>query len=352
MSFRIPSRGATRAVERGIDGLCSLPSVSARTWATDRTKQPAEREAATTEEPELKWHKYTAYGLGIHSELPLPELMTGSEAKCDVVIRLRRIAHRLGDADRTYTYFQVAADEAFLRWDSVGTFLARSGREIVVEPAPGAGEQDVRRVLESVVLGAIAHQRGMLALHATAVMIHGEAVAFLAAKREGRFAIAAALHARGHALLADDLLVLAGSSTERVSVLPGFSQLRLRPSARVTGAPHGRSPDHDRGSFPLHCLYVLKRGTSLARGTLSRREALVSVIRDSYAARMFPQSLWGVKASAHFVRCAALVDSVPIYRLEQPASLAVLPSSVRMVEDQLVGSPQGAASPVDRRVTT
>jgi hypothetical protein len=321
-----------------------------RTYPLESSRVAAASGSADPEEFEHTWHKYIAYGLGIHSEVPLPELMAATTAKRDVVIRLGRVAHRLGGADQTYTYFQPAADEAFLRWGSVGTFLARSGREIILEPAAGAAQQDVRRVLESHVLGVIAHQRGMLALYATTVAIRGEAVAFLAAKREGRFAMAATLHARGHALLALDLLVLAGSTTGPVAVLPGFPQLRLRPPALVSGARNRGSQNHSRVSLPLRCVYVVKKGTSLALGMLNPREALVAILRDSYAARMFPQSLWGMKAAAHFVRCAALVDRVPMYRLEQPEPLAVQGSSAQMVEAHFSEGSYGTSSPVVGRV--
>ncbi len=331
-------------------GSCALPHAAADGARGDATPKS-----------EVRLHRYTAYGLGIHSELPLPELVVASQAKRDLIIRLGQVAHRLWGADRTTAHYYVAAEEAYLHCQSVGTFLARSGREIVVEPAPAVDEQDVRIALEGLVLGAVAHQRGMLALHASAVVIDGEAVAFVGAKGQGKSTMAAALYARGHALLADDLVVLNNCAAERVTVLPGFPQLNLWPDAAV--ASLGDDPEtlprlsrgyekrarctadrFPRQSMPLRCLYMLETGASLALAALSPREALFSVIGQSYVARTFPYSLWGVKASAHFVRCAALIHSVPAYRLQRSTSLALLPASVQMVEEHLAAQAQEAPS--------
>jgi hypothetical protein len=72
--------------------------------------------------------RYTAYGLGIHSFLPLPELIC-DEKKADVVFRLGKVngsnLHAVDEASR----FKATSEEAYYFFDGVGSFLARADKK-------------------------------------------------------------------------------------------------------------------------------------------------------------------------------------------------------------------------------
>jgi hypothetical protein len=299
----------------------------------------------------MTMHSYIAYGLRVHSAVLLPEFAPVHVEFPDVVVRVGRVDRRLpaGHGDGCCEFTQ---DEAHFFWDSVGSFLVRAGREIIVEPRPGADEAAVRAALEGVVFGCVCHQRGRLVLHASAVAVNGSAVAFLGGKGRGKSTMAAALYRRGHTLLSDDALVLNDGASGRPEVLPGFPQLKLWPNAaaaslgddpeslpRLTAGSEKRTRRAaDRFSHapvPLSRVYLLDEGTSPAITPVDPQEAVLAAIAQSYVARFFPEFLRGTEAASHLLRCTRLTRQVPMYRLQRPADLALLPLVAQLVEDHL-----------------
>jgi hypothetical protein len=75
--------------------------------------------------------RYKAYGLCIHSDLPLDGLAPGdAEAEPDVFVRLGRVERRPSIAEAHVGCFHATATEAYLFWEEDGVYLVRQGREI------------------------------------------------------------------------------------------------------------------------------------------------------------------------------------------------------------------------------
>src|SRR5947209_7009046 len=116
---------------------------------------------------------YRAYGLGITSELPLPELMPGDGA-AEVFIRRGPIEAPInGDGGVALA----RADDGCLRYAGVATFRITGGNQILFDPNPSADERAVRLLLTGAALAVLVHQRGFLVLHASGVAIDGRAAA-------------------------------------------------------------------------------------------------------------------------------------------------------------------------------
>ncbi len=144
---------------------------------------------------------YTAYGLGIHSALPLPELVAAQSA-CDVVVRLAAEDYvPLGIRADTWCV-HITPEDAWLAFDRVGMFRVRNGRAILVTPANGVDERLLQLNLVGLVLAVLLYQRGLLVLHASAVRVGRYAVAFMAESGQGKSSTALALHTRGHGMIA------------------------------------------------------------------------------------------------------------------------------------------------------
>lgn len=185
---------------------------------------------------------YRAFGLSIHSELPLPDLYHGASTEHpDVTIRIGATTAPVGRR----TGFTALAGGALLNIPDVARYWIANGSEIIVEPAPNASERNVRLYLLGSALGAVLHQRGTLPLHANAIEIGGRAVAFAGHSGAGKSTLAAWFHDRGYRVISDDVCAI---WTGKVLVVPGgLPRLRLWQDAlALTGRRcHNYEPSFD-----------------------------------------------------------------------------------------------------------
>lgn len=281
---------------------------------------------------------YAAFGLIIRSAIVLPELLAAEPGPADVAIRRARISR----PRPTGASFAVCAGhEAFLGWDDVGAFLVRGGHSIEFDPLPSADEPLVRLFLLGAALGVLLHQRGLLVLHASAVAVGGGAVAFVGESGYGKSTTAAALHARGHDLITDDLLALDGGGM----ALPAFPRLKLSQDAFALDSQLHSAPLHPedirldcrltsgyaRHPARLSRIYVLAEGSRVLAEPLSPRDAFVELLGNSYAPRVLGA---GASSPKHFQQCAQLAATVPVLRLARPLKLGALPELVKLIENQ------------------
>jgi hypothetical protein len=194
-------------------------------------------------------------------------------------------------------------------------------------------------------LGLLLHQRGELALHASAVCIEGQAVAFLGESGEGKSTLAAFLHRRGHAVVTDDVLVIRPDSAGTLLAYPGFAQIKLWPeSIEAFGVDPDNLPQlHDsfekrfyrpeRGfagnALPLRQIYILGAADTLVAAPMRPHEALLELVANTYALRFVGSA---GATDAHFRQCAAIVAGVPIEHLWRPWSLDGLADVAALVE--------------------
>lgn len=169
------------------------------------------------------------------------------------------------------------------------------------------------------------HQRGRLVLHASAVAMNGGGALFLGASGWGKSTLLAALAARGHSPVADDVAAVDADAAHPV-LLPGIPQLKLLPETvsflgsdaarwarvhsrsekRVQRLPKGDS----QSTFPVRRIYVLAGADDGAPAVvpLSRREAVIELVRHTYTAQLLP--IMGDSAR-HFRQCARVAEQVP-----------------------------------------
>jgi hypothetical protein len=294
---------------------------------------------------------YGAYGLSIRSEIPLPELVAAPSGTADVTVRAGSTGYRRPATGADGCFFRLAPNEAYFFWDDVGAFLVRNGNEIVIDALPGVAENVIRLPLLGMALAAIIQQRGLLALHASAVSVGGRAVAFLGAHRLGKSTTAAAMCARGHTLLADDLAVLDLSGRAPL-VLPGFPQLKLFPDAAAAslgddpdrlpplaagfakcGRPVGEGFSLD--PVPLRAIFLLDFSPHREIEPTGPQEAVTHLIGQSYVARVFKNELRGAEAARNLLQCARVAKDVRVSWLRREPSLGVLADLAREVEQYL-----------------
>jgi HPr serine kinase-like protein len=292
-------------------------------------------------------HSYRAFGLGIASALPLPELLAG-DGRADVEIHRSAPLERNSLAPQATAATMVAPNEWRLTYDDVGVVTVRDGRTIELAPLRGVSPRIVRLTLLGPAMAVLLHQRGFLVLHASVVEMAGRAVAFLGESGAGKSTLAAALHARGHRLVADDVAAVRIGPEGGPEVYSGFPQLKLWPDALTAlgrdAAPLKRVEPglekrahrlHDgfaeRAVLPLAQLHVVEEGPAVELIRLRPREAFLALVTHAYGI----QRLDGVSGAEQFHARSEIVERVPAYRLARPWDLSVLSTGVERVEREL-----------------
>ena len=292
-------------------------------------------------------YRYVAYGVRVASYEPLaPLVLVEGDGAPDVRVRRGALDNRPFEALEGFQT-HITPNEIWIRHSRVGTFLVRQGSEIVVDPLPAVDERVIRSYIVKAALAAVLLQRGKLILHASGAAIGGAAVAFVGASGMGKSTTSAALHARGHPVIADDLLGVDVRDADTPMALPGFPQMLLLPeSASALGrdpsllprvspvsdkfkldAPEGFSLD----PVPLRRIYALADADRDAVEPLGGREAVATLVAHTFGILAFGQ---GAKP-AHFLLCAELVKRVPVRRLARVRRLDRLTELVRHVEEDL-----------------
>jgi hypothetical protein len=304
---------------------------------------------------------YTAYGLGIASSIELPELEP-STICCDVAVHHGTLDHLHSkskrdksapiyndqcQADTEAHYVWATAEEAVLHWDQVGTFYVRGGREIIIDPASDANAQQVRLYLLGPALAVLLHQRGFLVLHASAISINGEAVAFAGNSGWGKSTMARAMHARGHEFVADDVVPVYFDGENRPFIFSGIPQFKLWPEAAAFLGDSPASlprllPEFEKRArrvttgtdvlkpLPLRALYMLGGGDKLQISHILPREAFQQIIAHTYTTKILTLT----NGSAHhFFQCALLArEHSLVYRLDRRHDLQELPDVAELIE--------------------
>jgi hypothetical protein len=277
--------------------------------------------------------RYTGFGLVIDSELELPHLPI-AEGDPDVLIRFGTVP----DTPR-----KTGLEEEFAQY-LVGAFQVSNGREIVIDPRPGWDTGSLRVVVLGRIMAFLLRQRGWLPVHASGVLINGQCSLFVGPPGAGKSTAAAAFHARGHMVIADDVGPVRVVDGHCVVQSVG-SRVRLRDDARrvLNGAELLLEFQRDKyaydlrsgdvsGLFPVRKLYLLEQGEPIHAVEVPPLLATVLLSNHSFLKcdNAKPEVLRN-----HLRDCAAVAGVIPIRRLIRPFSLASLPSLVRFVEDDL-----------------
>jgi hypothetical protein len=296
-------------------------------------------------------HCYLAYGLNIQSSLALPALMK-ADGTPDVIIRFDRINFPSNSPTSEDGFSILALPEGvYLYWQDVGKFLVRGGKEILIEPRDGVTDEVLQLFTIGTTLAILLYQRKLTVLHASAVAVDGGAVVFVGDKGYGKSTTAAALYARGHRLVADDLVAIDLEDSSAPRVIPGYPMFKLWPeSVESLGWGEESLPrlreDLDklgrdaRDSFiadplPLRCIYVLGGGERLYVEPFDGHAAFFHALSGLYISR-FPAAFNdALTAANNFRHVTNLIRHVPVRGLLRPQDLSNLPKLAAFIEHDL-----------------
>ncbi|MCC7001958.1 MAG: hypothetical protein IT357_07365 [Gemmatimonadaceae bacterium] len=226
---------------------------------------------------------HLAFGLRLRSAHPLPGLAeVGAQGDADVVIALDaqppwaevpeqeryRSDEREGDEPAVVVSALPTVGAIVLRYaEGIRFHITTDGRQVWADWDAPLTLADAMTFLVGPVLGYALRRRGLLALHASAAVIDGRAVAFVGPGGAGKSTLVTACAQRGYAVVTDDILVLRETPRGWMTT-PAPDQVRLwEDSERLLfGAGSRLAPLTP--TFP-------KRGLSLAQaGLVSAHEAV------------------------------------------------------------------------------
>lgn len=308
--------------------------------------------------------RYGVYGITMATDHALGVPLPASDSPADVSFEVSETAPDAIDVDRmapTYAEgrrpdgqphfaYHALGDRDVVRLIGAMDFHCWPDRIVCHLRAPEHSYL-VEVALFGMVLSLWLERRGRLTFHGSTVVVRDRAVAFLSRQGGGKTSTVAAFIRAGHALLADDLLVV-GRAEDRMIAEPGYPQLRLWPEqARYfVGTAEGYPtfhPAHDKrrvtlderfGRFQaapavIGRLYLLRRGDRPEAEVMARRlparEAAISLVTHSYLPReMTPLGL----QPARLAFIADMLHTVAVYELEVPLGLDELPRVVSHIE--------------------
>jgi hypothetical protein len=299
--------------------------------------------------------KYGFAGLYIRSELPLPGVTSWPDdiaAGEKILIRRAKIPRSLSNVTAVFAEGQCNDEELLLNIEGVSRYLMRGGNEICVDQTAGSTPGEVCAYLLGTAFGVLCHQRGILPLHASGVDVTDGCVVFIGKSGAGKSTLVAAMAARGHRVISDDVCFLQRGEREHIRVWPGLNRLRLWEDAmkalRCGGSEVERefrrfnkyhiplpplpNPNESRRLRRIYQLHAAPEGDRAVINRLQGATALEVLMQNVYRSSLAEHM--GHKR-ALFVACAAAARDIPIFQFSRPLCFHALSESVDLLEDHL-----------------
>jgi hypothetical protein len=188
---------------------------------------------------------------------------------------------------------------------------------------PASHPTTIETMLGPSLILALALQNSIYCLHASAVLINGQAIAFVGESGQGKSTLAHYL-SQTWQRLGDDILPIGVGDNAGIFTHPHFPQLKLPLIDQY--------PPSAPASIPLRAIFVLKKETTtVSTQRLSAVEATLLLIRHTVASRLFSPNL----LAQHTAFCANVAQTVPVYQLSYPHIWQKLPAIQAEIESFL-----------------
>lgn len=286
---------------------------------------------------------YLAYGLGIQTNIPVPEFLT-AQLPPDLTIDYapqEKVEDHLPDSVLGQKVaLQITPQSAVIYLKNTGVFLLKAGQQVTAIPVPDATPERLRHALCGIVMAVTLYQKGRFVLHGSAINFNGQAIAFLGQSGEGKSSLAAAFYGQGYDLLTDDLVAVNLADTPPTLTTAG-TPIKLHPDmAKIVGIHQGGQPlppplpkhlftlKHrtPAAAIPLQAIYVLHSGAPLAIEPLSLQAAVSALTHHAGLHSMLPP-----QDPSTFLHSTRLAQACPIFQLQRPRDLQQIPQVLETV---------------------
>ena len=190
---------------------------------------------------------YILSGLQTHSEILLTGVpkSTFEAERRDVLIQVESGRSPIGNSSKRLI-FEHSGELSYIRIDAIADYEVRAGRVITIWPAAGAAQKDIEIFLLGPVWATLCHQRGLLPLHASAIVRDRSIIAFAGHSGAGKSTTAALMHSSDYQLFADDILPVSLDENFEPGAWPYLRRLKLRRDSILQSALTPAAPVSER----------------------------------------------------------------------------------------------------------
>jgi len=256
--------------------------------------------------------------------------------RIDVLIQMGSGPSPIGDSPKRVVY-EHSVELSRIRIDTVADFEVRAGKLITVWPAAGTGQKDIEIFLFGPVWATLCYQRGLLPLHASAILRDGGITAFAGHSGAGKSTTAALMHSLDYQLFADDILPIAFNENSEPGAWPYLRRLKLRRDSILQlsltpAAPVSERLDREKYFVQPKCaaddkwsrlerLYLIEIDAANSSNSIERivgAEAVRALIDQTFHRDFIDLS---GRLDEHLAFCSQLASRIAIYRLRRPPLL-------------------------------
>jgi hypothetical protein len=279
-------------------------------------------------------HPYMLCGWHTRSEILLTTIPTSAVngESIDILIQVAPGPSPLGKSLQRFV-FDHSAEHSLIRIAAVADFEVHRGRQISIWPAIGAVQKDVEIFLFGPVWATLCHQRGLLPIHASAILTGTGITAFAGRSGAGKSTIAALMSSLDYKLFADDILTVNFDENSEPGAWPYLRRLKLQNDsiahlALTATEPVSERLDKDKYFVHPKCvaddkwarlerLYLLEILPANSRNSIDRivgAEAVRALVEHTYH---FDFIVGSKRFNDHLTFCTRLASKIAIYRLRR-----------------------------------
>jgi hypothetical protein len=298
-------------------------------------------------------HGCSIYGLGVLANKRIPTIPHSTIENADVrvsfgvlpdwinslqphEIETTYVADYTNEAGKPAVVFSKLHNGNFFRFsyaDNTEFVIDKSGREIWTTWQEPLTLEDTTTYLLGPVMGFVLLLRGLVCLHASAIVVDGAAIALVGPAGAGKSTTAAAFSARGFSVLAEDVVTLDDRGA-RFLVRPAYPCIRLWPASAATlygsrSALPPLTPNWDKcyldltqrsGQFEnesrcLAAIYLLNERSEDPRApfveVVDRADGLLSLIGNTYGTKLMDKQM----RAREFDLLGRVMGQVPLRRI-------------------------------------
>jgi hypothetical protein len=296
------------------------------------------------------YYFYNIHGMNIKSSLFFPELIEGNTNYEAIIHYEKYESFNLVPKEQKGGFSKIvfSTQDILYLYDNQPIFRVRNGTEIIVNPKIRIDLMFLRYLILGQGIGTLLMQKGSLVLHASSVNMGGRAVVFIGLCGYGKSTIATALNQKGYSFITDDVLRIEFQDNEEMLAFPSYPASKLWDDT-ITNLNDKKvsflkvHPDVEKFTFnidnfsveplPITTIYVLENSDKNEIIPLKPQEALITLIKNSYALFLFNSE----DKNKNLFQCAKLANNVPIKYLKRHKNLKEIKLLIKMIEKDVLG---------------